>query len=458
MAKKIPTKPLQSEIQYIQSEELKRLFREHQGRDMTPEEIKAEGELFSKIKITKGKKIPIKKPRDLSTAKRATSKEIQASIDAIQAERDRIPTKSLPSTTSTHTPDEVAKAKEELNAKYRGIKEADVLRHERTLLNDPLTGKNDPAYMKTHTGSFAYKMNTIYPEIQPTELDKIQKEWGVEMPTKKSYKQVPKNINAVPRAGSPYGGQMPIQPTSLNVANVSRLATSKAQRVVQKVVRSKAMGKVGKVASHPVARIAGRGLEVVGATLAAKEIGMDVIGIAGDIKRRVNRPSAEYDPSKYGKIIPSRSKIGIKVPLPKVAVSSVQRVSERTKKPRTQTQRNAEQVAIKPTYINKPMNLTGSKPKSSRVDKIGSTNTRNKVIRSVPQSASRSITPKRPDQIVENLSFLNAPSFTSSVRVSPVRPIPTRVQMPEQFMSPSMSLVTIPRLKSLKELGVSKWR
>jgi len=93
-------------------------------------------------------------------------------------------------------------------------------------------------------------------------------------------------------------------------------------------------------------------------------------------------------------------------------------------------------------------------------------------LRKKTNRVSTPITPKRPSEITEDLSFLNVPSFTSlevrsrtsgsavvptanSVRKSPVRPIPTRTQTPEQFMSPSMSLATLPKINRYK-LGVMR--
>jgi hypothetical protein len=76
-------------------------------------------------------------------------------------------------------------------------------------------------------------------------------------------------------------------------------------------------------------------------------------------------------------------------------------------------------------------------------------------LRKKTNRVSTPITPKRPSEITEDLSFLNVSSFTASTRTSPVRPIPTRVQTPEQFMSPSMSLATLPKINRYK-LGVQR--
>lgn len=154
--------------------------------------------------------------------------------------------------------------------------------------------------------------------------------------------------------------------------------------------------------------------------------------------------------------------------------------------------------AIPRTYVNKPMNLktqaqlnseVGAKliskssgggtkqlvkkqsnrlPNTKIKTKVKSNNTK----RASSLSSSSKITPKRPDQITSDMSFLNVPSFTSTPRISPVRPIPTRVQLPEEFMGsqlriarypqlnpmkPSMSLSSLPQ-RSRKSLGVSRWR
>jgi hypothetical protein len=71
------------------------------------------------------------------------------------------------------------------------------------------------------------------------------------------------------------------------------------------------------------------------------------------------------------------------------------------------------------------------------------------------KSSGASVIPKRPDEIKDDMAFLSPLQISPSKRTSPVRPIPTRVQMPEQFMSPSMRLASLPKISRYK-LGVSR--
>jgi len=274
---------------------------------------------------------------------------------------------------------------------------------------------------------------------------------------------------------------------SRTAGNGSRIGSSYSSTATIKSIISKSLPIASKIASHPVARVAGRGLEVAGLGVAAYDVGKSGLELYDEAKRLANRPTK------------LSGKIGTKVPLPVERTSTVSSSSSRTARPKVQSSAEREYKSfVKTNYSKIPSAVSGSqaqrnaeagaklranpnwqKSKLSGVDtkiiKVTPTVTTNKSTKpsaegtsAVSSSSSRtarkvstplrSIVSKRPDQITEDLSFLNPPSFTSSVRKSPVRPIPTRVQMPEQFMSPSMSLASLPRSKSLKELGVSKWR
>jgi hypothetical protein len=222
-----------------------------------------------------------------------------------------------------------------------------------------------------------------------------------------------------------------------------------------KSIISKSLPIASKIASHPVARVAGRGLEVVGLGVAAYDVGKSGLELGSEVKRRINRPPKEYDEAQFNKVMPSRSKIGIKVALPNVnkpANLTAQRGKTLYPKGAPVPSSNMPQVF--------PAGSSPSRTATKLKKSVGSP--KKKVAMDSPSRIKRTIKPtvipKRPEEITQDMSFLNTPSFTSLTRVLPVRPIPTRVQMPEQFMSPSMRLASLPRDKSRKALGVSQWR
>jgi hypothetical protein len=302
---------------------------------------------------------------------------------------------------------------------------------------------------------------------------------------KKTYKLVPKNVNAVPSAKSVYGGNIPTTRTGIRVdiepnqVAWNTVPSSPIKNIASKIAKSSAGRIAQRVASSGVVRAAG-------------VAGM-VMGSAGDIMNiskaiREVRKAIIYKPVES---IPRTTTTNQQY-------ANLQKAKSRSAKssavkPLNQAQRNSEagaklranpnwQKTIKSSGVDtkpsKSQSKKSSKPSGVVPTSTSSSSSRFEVVptstsssssrtartaRTKPMVSTPSLIPKRPDlklfqlphQITEDRSFLNAPSFTSSVRKSPVRPIPTRVQMPEQFMSPSMSLASLPKIDRYK-LGVSR--
>ena len=467
------------------------------------------------------------------------------------------PTPPLPSSIPTRTP-EVAQARRDAN------KLGEMLKTEKYWKSISKTPEELQTHYKNHAYNFQEKTR-LMSNISNDEMNRVMKEYGLEdekrVATKKVIKSVPKNVNAVPSAKSPYGGNIPsvgqtsyklkikksapaakvakvthplpsrpfavgttadpevrnrtsregiqsgispmekrlrsgkqLPPTAREVSDASlQSGISPMEKSLHKDIPSvptkilaKPVSRMSKIASSSAGRIASR-IANSGVVRAAGTAGM-VIGAAGDI---VNISKAAREVRKaiiYKPVESIPRKITTNEQVANLAKAKARSVKS-SAIPNSQAQRNAEAGAklranpnwqkSKPSAVKvtarmksipvmksgvdtKPTSITptvttnkSTKPSAEGTSAVSSSSSRTARKVSTPL---RSIVSKRPDQITEDLSFLNPPSFTSSVRKSPVRPIPTRVQMPEQFMSPSMSLASLPRSKSLKELGVSKWR
>jgi len=418
------------------------------------------------------------------------------------------PTPPLPSSIPTRTP-EVAQARRDAN------KLGEMLKTEKYWKSISKTPEELQTHYKNHAYNFQEKTR-LMSNISNDEMSRVMKEYGLEdegqVATKKVIKSVPKNVNAVPSAKSPYGGNIPSAegtsavripdsnykiPHRIPDSNYKGVGTSSNgipvdiepnQAVWNQVKSSPIKNIASKVAksSAPVMKIAQR-VAGSGVVRAAGTAGM-VIGAAGDIMN-ISKAAREVRKAIIYKPVESiPRKITTNEQVANLAKAKARSVKS-SAIPNSQAQRNAEAGAklranpnwqkSKPSAVKvtarmksipvmksgvdtKPTSITptvttnkSTKPSAEGTSAVSSSSSRTARKVSTPL---RSIVSKRPDQITEDLSFLNSPSFTSSVRKSPVRPIPTRVQMPEQFMSPSMSLASLPRSKSLKELGVSKWR
>ena len=368
-------------------------------------------------------------------------------------------------------------------------------------------GYKDEASRLRHIGSLPERMK-YYAEIPTEELDKISEKVGVKQVPKKIINQVTlnktkiykKNIDVKTKIGvtpptprlktripirTPVMKRIPSERITVG-GDVSSLPSS-IPNIVSKISKvksiiSKSLPIVSKIASHPVAKVAGRILEAGALGASAYDVGKSGLELYSEVKRLANRPTK------------LSGKLGTKVPLPKIQSSTEHEYKSFVKSNyptvKLQAELNAEAgaklrgtpnwqktnqssnlevrnrtsgSAVVPTANlpilkssistgggKRPLALKANKPKiATSSSTIPNHSVQGTGLVKQPPVA------KRPSEIREDLSFLPPLQIPMEKRISPVRPIATRVLMPEQFGFPSMKLATLPKINRYK-LGVMK--
>jgi hypothetical protein len=289
---------------------------------------------------------------------------------------------------------------------------------------------------------------TIPAKIQNIGNAEIKEALATKMPVWKKTKHAPLRSPAPAKSVTPTPTPSPRSSVSIEYRSpttVLRSALRSAPKGLKRVIPI-----VSKIAQHPIVRGLGRASEVVALLGAGYEVGKSGIEVAREIKHLVRKPSAGgssaagFEAGTVG---------GVKVPLPSPARPRTQLVSTHTPKGYGLLPKGTANTPLIDAQGNKYYPSQVGRTKKSPSLKVKKSKVAHPSHDLYAVNVPQPILPK----VESDLSFLTPAPLRSAyrTRVSPVKPIPTRIQLPEQFMSPSLSLATLPKVNRYR-LGVSK--